>query len=105
MSVLVVFTGVILVTLSKRPSSSSKVPKSLAQEEIKSYTAGIAMMIVSLFCTGLLGNLQERTYQRYGPCWKEGVFYTVHGVFIFFLHLSANNPMLAFSCSTCLFLS
>ncbi|KAF8798848.1 hypothetical protein BYT27DRAFT_6880417 [Phlegmacium glaucopus] len=34
------------------------------------------MMVVSLFCTGLLGFLQERTYGKYGPCWREGVFYT-----------------------------
>lgn len=35
------------------------------------------MLVISLFCTALLGLLQERTYKKYGPCWKEGVFYTV----------------------------
>ncbi|KAF9534519.1 UAA transporter [Crepidotus variabilis] len=77
LSVFVVFTGVILVTLSKSPNSTdSKVPRAMAQEELRKYLLGISMMAVSLLCTGLLGVLQERTYQRYGPCWKEGVFYT-----------------------------
>lgn len=35
------------------------------------------MLTFSLLLTGALGMLQERTYSRYGPCWKEGVFYTV----------------------------
>ena len=35
------------------------------------------MLVVSLFLTGFLGVLQERTYKQYGPCWREGVFYTV----------------------------
>lgn len=35
------------------------------------------MLVFSLFLTGLLGIVQERTYKAYGPCWKEGIFYTV----------------------------
>lgn len=35
------------------------------------------MLTVSLLLTGVLGLLQEKTYTRYGPCWKEGLFYTV----------------------------
>lgn len=35
------------------------------------------MLTVSLMLTGVLGVLQERTYTKYGPHWKEGVFYTV----------------------------
>lgn len=34
------------------------------------------MLIASLFATAILGILQERTYSIYGPCWREGVFYT-----------------------------
>jgi len=34
------------------------------------------MLTVSLLLTGVLGMLQEQTYIKYGPCWKEGVFYT-----------------------------
>jgi len=34
------------------------------------------MLTISLFLTGILGVLQEKTYKKYGPCWKEGVFYT-----------------------------
>ncbi|RPD64339.1 UAA-domain-containing protein [Lentinus tigrinus ALCF2SS1-7] len=67
-----VSAGVILATLS-RPSSpkSSEVPVDLGR-----YTIGVAMLTLSLFLTGTLGVLQERTYTKYGPHWKEGVFYT-----------------------------
>lgn len=41
------------------------------------YLYGILMLIASLFATAILGILQERTYKAYGPCWKEGMFYTV----------------------------
>jgi UDP-xylose/UDP-N-acetylglucosamine transporter B4 len=34
------------------------------------------MLVASLLLTGLMGLLQEKTYRKYGPCWKEGVFYT-----------------------------
>lgn len=35
------------------------------------------MLTASLLLTGVLGLLQERTYTKYGPCWREGLFYTV----------------------------
>ena len=35
------------------------------------------MLTISSLLTGVLGMLQELTYQMYGPCWREGVFYTV----------------------------
>ena len=35
------------------------------------------MLTISLFTSGILGLLQEKTYTKYGPHWKEGVFYTV----------------------------
>ncbi|KAF9463007.1 UAA transporter [Collybia nuda] len=77
-SVLLVSTGVILATLSRPPPVSSVPEQSLIQssEALQKYMIGITMLIVSLFLTGLLGLLQEKTYQKYGPCWKEGVFYT-----------------------------
>lgn len=72
-AVAVVSTGVILATLS-RPSS----PKSTdVPVDVGRYTMGIAMLTFSLFLTATLGVLQERTYTKYGPHWKEGVFYTV----------------------------
>ncbi|KAL0566441.1 hypothetical protein V5O48_015574, partial [Marasmius crinis-equi] len=40
------------------------------------YALGIGMLVVSLLLSGILGILQEKTYKKYGPCWKEGVFYT-----------------------------
>lgn len=36
------------------------------------------MLGVSSILTGILGVLQEQTYRKYGPCWREGVFYTVN---------------------------
>ncbi|KXN88138.1 UDP-N-acetylglucosamine transporter YEA4 [Leucoagaricus sp. SymC.cos] len=78
LSIVIVTIGVILATLS-RPSSSSKNSWTVTPrtpEELRTYAIGIAMLIVSLFCTGLLGLLQEKTYRKYGPCWKEGIFYT-----------------------------
>lgn len=35
------------------------------------------MLTFSLILTGVLGMLQEITYKKYGPHWKEGLFYTV----------------------------
>ncbi|PIL25026.1 transporter [Ganoderma sinense ZZ0214-1] len=83
-AVAVVSTGVILATLS-RPSS----PKSTdIPVDVGRYTIGVAMLTFSLFLTATLGVLQERTYTKYGPHWKEGVFYT-HclslPIFVFFV--------------------
>ncbi|KAI0763779.1 UAA transporter family-domain-containing protein [Trametes elegans] len=67
-----VSAGVVLATLSRpsTPKSSDSPP------DIGRYTIGVAMLTVSLVLTGILGVLQERTYTKYGPHWKEGVFYT-----------------------------
>ncbi|THH07318.1 hypothetical protein EW145_g3459 [Phellinidium pouzarii] len=70
-SVLLVTTGVILATLSK-PSSSA----SVGLDDYQKYMIGIFMLTISILLTGVLGVLQERTYMKYGPCWKEGIFYT-----------------------------
>ncbi|KAH9840108.1 UAA transporter [Rhodofomes roseus] len=73
-AVVVVTVGVLLATTS-RPSSSSTTETSDPRADMK-YALGVLMMTVSLFLTGALGLLQERTYSVYGPYWKEGVFYT-----------------------------
>lgn len=71
-----VSAGVVLATLS-RPSS----PKTSSSDvDVGRYTIGVAMLTFSLLLTGILGVLQERTYTKYGPHWKEGVFYTVCGL-------------------------
>ncbi|KAF8195522.1 UAA transporter, partial [Pholiota molesta] len=76
-SVVIVTLGVVLVTLSRPAASSTdEIPKVMSQADLRRYFTGIGMMTVSLFCTGTLGLLQERTYREYGPCWREGVFYT-----------------------------
>jgi len=71
LSVFLVSFGVILTTLS-RPSDPSK----RTSEDLEQYIIGISMLIASSLLTGVLGMLQELTYRKYGPCWKEGVFYT-----------------------------
>ncbi|KAF8909021.1 UAA transporter, partial [Gymnopilus junonius] len=77
LSVAIVTAGVVLVTLSRTtPRSEAQTSKSVSAEDLTKYSFGIAMMTISLFCTGWLGLLQERTYIKYGPCWREGVFYT-----------------------------
>ena len=57
-----------------RPESKNHMPKAYDPDE---YLRGVGMLTASLFLTGLLGYLQESTFKQYGPCWREGVFYTV----------------------------
>ncbi|KAK0222042.1 UAA transporter [Armillaria fumosa] len=71
-SVIMVSFGVTIATFS-RPRSNAP---SQSNSDVRKYSIGIVMLVMSLLCTGFLGMLQEKTYQRYGPCWKEGVFYT-----------------------------
>ncbi|KAF9069192.1 UAA transporter [Rhodocollybia butyracea] len=79
LSVIVVSLGAILATLSKTSASgnsASSTASSIDPLDLQRYTLGIAMVVASLLLTGILGVLQEQTYKKYGPCWKEGVFYT-----------------------------
>jgi len=71
LSVFLVSVGVILATTS-RPSAKV----SYKDDDRSVYLTGILMLSISLFLTGILGILQEQTYKKYGPCWREGVFYT-----------------------------
>ncbi|KAI0313280.1 UAA transporter family-domain-containing protein [Amylostereum chailletii] len=71
-AVSLVSLGVILSTLSRPTKPSSSMPG----PDVARYTIGVSMLTASLVLTGILGMLQERTYKRYGPCWREGVFYT-----------------------------
>lgn len=41
------------------------------------YPIGIGLLVASLVLSGVLGTLQERIFQTYGPHWRESVFYTV----------------------------
>ncbi|KAJ7765656.1 UAA transporter [Mycena metata] len=74
-SVIFVSVGVILTTLA-RPSAAKQSGHMESAEDLRKYTIGISMLITSLVFTGVYGLLQERTYRKYGPCWREGVFYT-----------------------------
>ncbi|GBE86515.1 UDP-N-acetylglucosamine transporter YEA4 [Sparassis crispa] len=68
-----VSVGVITATLS-RPSTTASSGGSASG--FSKYSLGVCMLVISLFLTGALGLLQEKTYKQYGPCWQEGVFYT-----------------------------
>ncbi|KAJ3558775.1 hypothetical protein NM688_g731 [Phlebia brevispora] len=72
-SVFLVTLGVIFATTS-RPMPSSAASDS--EDHFAEYTTGVLMLTLSLFLTGLLGLLQEKAYTTYGPCWREGIFYT-----------------------------
>ncbi|KAI9508186.1 UAA transporter [Russula earlei] len=94
LAVAVVSSGVVIATLSRpRADPRATAPSGVMNQtspiaatgatataignaDASRYTLGIAMLVASLLCTGVHGALQERTYSRYGPCWREGVFYT-----------------------------
>ncbi|TRM61135.1 UAA transporter [Schizophyllum amplum] len=76
-SAAIVSIGVVFATLSRSSASTTTgklTPESA--EDLHKYTLGIIMLSSSLLISGILGILQERTYKKYGPCWREGVFYT-----------------------------
>jgi hypothetical protein len=72
LAVLLVSIGVSIASISTSSSSSTSMA-----DLSTTYLYGILMLIASLFATAILGILQERTYRAYGPCWREGMFYTV----------------------------
>lgn len=72
LSVFLVSVGVILATTSRSSANVSH-----EDDDRSVYLTGILMLSISLLLTGILGILQEQTYKKYGPCWREGVFYTV----------------------------
>ena len=90
-AVAIVSSGVIIATLFRpRPVSPITVIQdrgtttnltsttdAASTADASRYTIGIAMLVVSLVCTGIHGALQERTYSTYGPYWRESIFYTV----------------------------
>ncbi|KAI5827797.1 UAA transporter [Schizophyllum commune Tattone D] len=86
-SAALVTVGVVLATLSRSSATSSTKLTPDSAEDLRRYTLGIIMLASSLFVTGVLGILQERTYKKYGPCWREGVFYTHFLSLPFFLFL------------------
>ncbi|KAF9653316.1 UAA transporter [Thelephora ganbajun] len=71
LAVLLVSIGVSIASISASSSSSTSL-----DDISTTYLYGIVMLIASLFATAILGILQERTYRVYGPCWREGIFYT-----------------------------
>lgn len=63
-----------MATMSGPSSSTSQ---GRVTEDVRRYFMGISMLMLASLLTGYYGTLQEKTYTRYGPHWKEGVFYTV----------------------------
>jgi solute carrier family 35 (UDP-xylose/UDP-N-acetylglucosamine transporter), member B4 len=74
LAVCFVTSGVILATVSGPSSSTSQVR---IADDVWPYFMGISMLVLASLLTGYYGTLQEKTYTRYGPHWREGVFYTV----------------------------
>jgi UDP-xylose/UDP-N-acetylglucosamine transporter B4 len=90
LSVVAVFIGVLLTTFSASSNSSPKPsasPKSQtsgsdSDPHSSSYAKGISLLTIALMLSGLLGNIQDRTFTKYasrsgsgpGP-WKEAMFY------------------------------
>ncbi|KAG9103645.1 golgi uridine diphosphate-N- acetylglucosamine transporter [Ceratobasidium sp. 370] len=72
LAALIVTVGVLTTTTTKPTLSASSVPSHDGTE----YTLGITCLALSLLMSGLLGLFQERAFAKYGPHWKEGVFYT-----------------------------
>ncbi|KAI0272628.1 UAA transporter [Gloeopeniophorella convolvens] len=68
--------GVVLATLSRPSAKPAAAATAGSPADASRYAVGVAMLLLSLVCTGAHGALQERTYSAYGPCWREGVFYT-----------------------------
>ena len=85
LAVLLVSIGVSIASISTSSSSNTSMA-----DLSTTYLYGILMLIASLFATAILGILQERTYRAYGPCWREGIFYTVRKF----------NPDLSFFCGS-----
>ncbi|TFK19993.1 UAA transporter [Coprinopsis marcescibilis] len=76
LSVAIVSLGVIFAALSGTDVTSSGLQLTRTPEELQLYLTGIAMLTGSLICTATLGLYQEKTYTKYGPVWREGLFYT-----------------------------
>jgi len=79
-SVLLVSLGVIIATLSRPVLPSSASTDQDRAADARTYATGIGLLATSLFLSGVLGVLQEKTYKQYGGHWREGVFYTVRPV-------------------------
>ncbi|QRV88654.1 UDP-N-acetylglucosamine transporter YEA4 [Ceratobasidium sp. AG-Ba] len=72
LAALFVTVGVLTTTTAKPTSSSS----STSTYDPREYMLGVACLALSLLLSGCLGLFQERAFAKYGPHWKEGVFYT-----------------------------
>ncbi|KAH7096948.1 UAA transporter [Auriculariales sp. MPI-PUGE-AT-0066] len=76
-AVSIVSTGIVVSTLAK-PGGTGTGSKDASAEEVDttSYLTGIGLLSLALIMAGVLGILQERTFAKYGPHWREGLFYT-----------------------------
>ncbi|KAI9638989.1 UAA transporter [Dioszegia hungarica] len=79
---LMITVGIVLATLSAPSRRSAAVttsataPTSERSWAPTEYAAGIAVLMLALLLSSLLGLFQEETYRRYGKAWQEGLFYS-----------------------------
>ena len=82
-AVIFVTIGVVTATLSKpappripfRHGASPPLPADSPDRFL--YVVGVGMMALGLVLSAVLGATQEKTFEKFGPHWHEGVFYTV----------------------------
>jgi len=94
-SVILVTAGIALVTLApylqaKVPADKSTVAVTDADSRPEVMMIGIAMLMVSLFMSALLGIIQEHIYHKYGKEPRELMFYTHFLGLPFFLFLASD---------------
>ncbi|KAF8339186.1 UAA transporter family-domain-containing protein [Cantharellus anzutake] len=81
-AVILVTIGVVTATLSKPappriPFRHGVYPPLPADSpDTHLYAVGVGMMALGLVLSGILGAMQEKTFEWFGPHWREGVFYT-----------------------------
>jgi len=81
-AVIFVTIGVVTATLSKpappripfRHGASPPLPADSPDRFL--YVVGVGMMALGLVLSSIMGATQEKTFEKFGPHWHEGVFYT-----------------------------
>ncbi|KAJ3020372.1 hypothetical protein HKX48_000901, partial [Thoreauomyces humboldtii] len=77
LGVILVSAGVIAATYaSSTPTSQPASTAATTTPPLYEWLTGLLILTVALFLSAFLGQLQQTTYSRYGPAWREGLFYT-----------------------------
>ncbi|EIE85261.1 hypothetical protein RO3G_09971 [Rhizopus delemar RA 99-880] len=93
--VLFVTIGVIVATLDNASNQIEVIKKYAPVHAGKNNTGnttefntGIALLVVAMILSAIMGLFQEVTYKKYGKHWREGLFYTHFLALPFFLIFS-----------------